>query len=137
MMGWVELPERDKPTSELVDVLIEGNVEVVQQEVRGDSDPVETMSMAGDVLRIVPRKVASDQPDAAPELFQAEISSDVQYARISTAEFTLTGRKISLDQLANKLGVHGAGKIKLRPENQPWDSLVLVAKTWRLPGRAA
>jgi hypothetical protein len=65
--------------------------------------------LKGDYLRVVPQSV---EKKYRLELTTIQTSFAESFHSIETPEFSLTGQKINLDQLANKIWVDGLGKIK-------------------------
>lgn len=99
----------------LVDLVVTGSVNVVQQEITATGIITESMEMSGDYLRVVPQpKLAKGAEEI--DLFRAIISSEVEPARVATPSFRLLGTQINLDQQANKIWVKGSGKINFESD---------------------
>lgn len=101
----------------LVDLVVTGSVNIVQQEITAAGLITESMEMSGDYLRVVPQpKLAKGAEEI--DLFRAIISSEVEPARVATPSFRLLGTQINLDQQANKIWVKGSGQINFESDKQ-------------------
>ena len=97
----ISILEATKESFAFENLIINGEVSVSQNVPKEPNLP-NSLEIKGDHLRIVP------QP--GDERFRLELSATTGPATIKSPEFTITGQKIHLDQVDNKLWVEGAGK---------------------------
>ena len=97
----ISILEATKESFAFENLIINGEV-FVSQNVPKEPSLANSLELKGDHLRIVP------QP--GDERFRVELSSSTGTATINSPEYSITGEKIHLDQVDNKLWVEGPGK---------------------------
>lgn len=104
--------KRSGAETEIADLKIDGNVRVTQT-TSSATDPT-TNTISGSSLHLVPQ--------AAKQQRLQIVGSARKPAQFRSDQLNLDGRKIFVDQLANRIWVEGQGKLWLNPNKQLSDS---------------